>query len=96
MIKCQTTWGDLFNLTVYSLSSRKVRTAAYRQELMQMPWRRAAYWFTPHDILSLLSYAPQDSRDGVTHNRLDPPTSIMNVENALQACPWGSLVEAFS
>lgn len=38
----------------------------------------AAYCFAPHFFLSLLSYRTKDhqSRDGTTHNRLDPHTHI--------------------
>jgi hypothetical protein len=47
---------------------------------MQRPWRDAAYWLAPYDLLSLLSYRTQDQQpgDGTAHNRLDPPTSITN------------------
>jgi hypothetical protein len=42
------------------------------QELMQRPWRSAAYWLAPHGLLSLLSYRTPDyqARDGTTHNGL--------------------------
>jgi hypothetical protein len=33
-------------------------------ELMQKPWRGAAYWLAPHDLLSLLSYRTQDHQPG--------------------------------
>jgi len=33
---------------------------SHGQELMQRPWRGAAYWFTPHGLLSLPSYRTQD------------------------------------
>ena len=35
----------------------------------------AAYWLSPHGLLSLLSYKTQDhqSRDGPTHNALGSP-----------------------
>jgi len=32
-----------------------LRTGTSRQELMQRPWRNAAYWLAPHSLLSLLS-----------------------------------------
>jgi hypothetical protein len=31
------------------------RAGTWRQELMQRPWRSAAYWLAPHGLLSLLS-----------------------------------------
>ena len=53
----------------------KDRARAWRQKLMQRPWRGAAYWFAPHGLLSLLSYRTQDHqpRDGTTYNGLGPP-----------------------
>ena len=58
------------------------RAGSWRQELMQRPWRSAAYWFASHGLLSLLSY-----RIGTTYHGLGPPPSfslITNLENALQ------------
>jgi hypothetical protein len=48
------------------------------QELMQSPWRVAAYWLAPHGFLSLFSYRTEvyQPRDGFTHNGLGPPQSI--------------------
>jgi hypothetical protein len=59
-----------------SLLKEKVRTVIQaaqepgRQQLLQSPWRDAAYWLAPHDLLSLLSYTTQDfqPRNGDTHN----------------------------
>ena len=52
------------------------RIGTWRQELIQKPWRGAAYWLAPHGLLSLLSYRTQDHqpRDGPTHNGQNPPT----------------------
>ena len=62
----------------YSQKSSKPRT--WRQELVQRPWKGAAYWLTPRGLLSLLSYRTQDHqpRDGTTHNGLDLPPLITN------------------
>jgi hypothetical protein len=51
------------------------RAGTWRQELMQRPWRDAAYWLVSSGLLSLLSYRIQDyqPRDGPTHNGLGPP-----------------------
>ena len=51
------------------------RAGTRRQELMQRPWRVAAYWIASPVLLSLLSYRTQDSqlRDGDTHNRPSHP-----------------------
>ena len=56
------------------------RAGTWRQELMQKPWRGAAYWLAYHGLLSLLSYRTQDNqpRDGTTHHKLVPPLSITN------------------
>jgi hypothetical protein len=75
------------------------RTGTWRQELMQRPWRGAAYWLASPGLLSLLSYRTQDyqPRDGTTHNGLGPPSLITNWENAFQldfmeAFPQGRLL----
>ena len=46
------------------------RAGTWRPELMQSPWRGAAYWLAPHGLLSLLSYRTQDYQpsNGATHN----------------------------
>ena len=56
------------------------RAGTWRQELLQRPWRGAAYWLALPDLLSLLSYRIQDyqPRDGPTHNGLSPPPLIIN------------------
>ena len=48
------------------------RTGTWRQELMQRPWRGAAYWLALHGLLSLLSHRTQghQPRDGAIHNGL--------------------------
>jgi hypothetical protein len=45
------------------------KAGTWRQELMQRPWRDVVYWFTPHGLLSLLSYSPygHKPRDGTTY-----------------------------
>ena len=47
-----------------------------RQELMQRPWKDAAYWLTPHGLLSLLSYRTHghQPRDGPIY--IDGPSII--------------------
>ena len=50
------------------------RVGTSRQQLMQRPWRGAAYWLTPHGLLSLLPQGSQNHQpsDGTTHNGLGP------------------------
>ena len=36
------------------------KAGTWRQELMQRPWRGAAYWFASPGLLSLISYRTQD------------------------------------
>jgi hypothetical protein len=50
------------------------------QELMQRPWRGAAYWLASHGLLNLLLYRTQDHQpsDGPTHSGLDPLLSIIS------------------
>jgi hypothetical protein len=56
------------------------RVGTWRQELMQRPWRDAAYWLAPHGFLSLLSYGAQDHqpRNGPTHDGLGLSPLITN------------------
>jgi hypothetical protein len=64
------------------------RAGTWRQELMQRPWRDAAYW-----LASLLSYKPRTISPGMappTMGWVLPPL-ITNGENALQL----DLVAAF-
>jgi hypothetical protein len=53
---------------------------SWRQELMQKPWRGAAYWLASHGLLSLLSYRTQDhqSRDGTINYELGPSPLMTN------------------
>jgi hypothetical protein len=60
-----------FHITVHhqrksGLELKQVR----KQELMQRPWRDAAYWLASTGLLSLLFYRTQDYQpeDGTTHN----------------------------
>jgi hypothetical protein len=45
---------------------------------MQRPWRSAAYWLAPHDLILLLSYRTlnHQPRDCPTHSGLGPQPSI--------------------
>jgi hypothetical protein len=43
------------------------RAGTWRQELMQKPWRDAAYWLTLYGLLNLLSYRTQD-QPGMAHH----------------------------
>jgi hypothetical protein len=46
------------------------RAVPWRQELMQWPWRGAAYWLVHPDFLSLALYRTKDHlpRDGTINN----------------------------
>jgi hypothetical protein len=75
------TWGGkaLFSLIKGSQDRNSSRAGTWRQELMQTPWRGAAYWLASHNLFSLLSHRTQDNhqpRDDTTHNGLCPATSI--------------------
>ena len=54
------------------------RDGTWRKELMQRPWRGAAYWLASHGLLGLISYRTRNHqlRDGPTHDGLDSPQSI--------------------
>ena len=45
------------------------RAESWRQELMQRPWKGAAYWLVSPGLLSLLSSRTPDQqlRNGITH-----------------------------
>ena len=55
--------------------SKQVGT--WRQELMQRPWKGAAYWLAPHGFLSLLSYRSQDHSPGMAPSSHQSPTKKM-------------------
>ena len=61
--------STLLFITKGSQDRNSSRAGTWRQELMQRPWRGAAYWLTSSGLFSLLSYRTQDHqpRDGPTH-----------------------------
>jgi hypothetical protein len=46
------------------------REGILRQELMQRPWKGAAYWIASPSLLSLLSYRTQDYHPGMTSSTM--------------------------
>jgi len=72
-----------FHTLVPSLKEARTRnsnrTGTWRQELMQKPWKGAAYWLVHHGLLSLLCYRTQDHqpRDGTTHRELGPHYQLL-------------------
>lgn len=66
------------------------------QELMQKPWRSAAYHgLTPHCLISMLSYRKPGMLLPPAHNVLDPVTSITHFKNIQHACLQPNLMKAF-
>jgi hypothetical protein len=65
----------------------------WRQELMQRPWRGAAYWIASPGLISLFSCRTQDyhPRDNTTHNGLVPPLLIINGEICLTVGSHGGI-----
>jgi hypothetical protein len=62
----------------------------WRQELMQRPWKGAAYWLASHGLLCWLSYSNQDHqpRHGPIHKGLGPQLSITNKKMPLVGQCW--------
>jgi hypothetical protein len=62
--------STLLFITKVSQDRNSYRAGSWRQELLQRPWRDAAYWLASLGLLSLLSYRSQyyQPRDGTTHN----------------------------
>lgn len=48
------------------------------KQLEQIPWKEAAYWFTPSGLLGYLSYMVQAHlpKDSTAHRGVGPPISI--------------------
>jgi hypothetical protein len=71
----------------------KNRAGARRQELVQRPWRDAAYWLAPHGLLSLLSYRTQDHqpRGSTIHNWLGLLPSVTNLKKCYTAGSYGGI-----
>jgi hypothetical protein len=60
------------------------RAGTWRQELMQRPWRGAAYWVASPGLLSLLSYRTQDHQPRMAPPTRGLPLLTTNFENVLQ------------
>ena len=71
--------STLLFITTGSQDGNSHSVGTWRQELMQKPWKGAAYWLASPGLLSLLSYRIQDSqpRDGTTHNGPSHPWPLI-------------------
>jgi hypothetical protein len=71
--------STLLFITKGSQDRNSHRAGTWRQELMQSPWKGAAYWLASPGLLSLLFYRTQDyqPRDGTTHNGPSNPWSLI-------------------
>ena len=65
-------------ITEGSQGRNSSRVGTWRQELMQRPWRDAAYWLAHHGLLSQLSYRTQihQPRDETIHSGVSEPSPI--------------------
>ena len=72
-----------------SSSSRDIRVGTQGRKVEsgneQKPWRCAPYWLAPKGLLSLLSYATQDTQPsgGTAQNELGLPTATISQGNDL-------------
>lgn len=68
------------------------RTEAWRQELVQKPWRTTAYWLVLHCLLiwpSSPSTQDHQARSGTAQSELEPPISIISQEKCTTALATG-------
>lgn len=65
-------------------SEQKPRTAGTEEEAKE----KAAYWLAAYHLLSLISWQP-------VHKELDPLTSTINQENAIQSYQQDNITETF-
>ena len=77
-----------FQLTVYQGKSRqRLKAGSWRQELMQKPWRSAAYWLASRGFLSWLSDTVQGHLPrGWHHPQWTVPSHI---DQKPRKCPMG-------
>jgi len=57
-----------FHIAVSCQDRKSHRAGTWSQELMQSPWRSAAYWLALHGLLSLLSYRTQNYKPRGWHH----------------------------
>ena len=69
-------WISYPESTEESQGRNSNQAISWKQELLQMTWRDATYWFASQSLPNLLSYSTQDHQVG----------TITNFKNALQAC----------
>jgi hypothetical protein len=83
-----TWWGGLLHFTGHTWSLREVRNS--RQELMQRPWRSAAYWLVQSAFLHC--QGPPAQRGD--HSQLAGPTQVKKMPYRLAYRPvcWGSFL----
>lgn len=81
--KQRKTWGWKglrFYITVHhQRKDRNPNSArAWRQELIQRPWRGAAHGLAPHDLLNIFLIEPRATRPGWYHPQWAGPSRIKN------------------
>lgn len=90
--------NGLFQLTDFERSSREDRVGRRsRREPGGRNWKETLLTDLPSpNLLSLISYITQThlDRSSTSHRGLDPPTSVINQDNAPQTFPHSNLTEA--
>jgi hypothetical protein len=93
---CLAYTSTLLFITEGSQDRTSNRAGMLRQELMQRPWRNAAYWLASYGLLNLLSYNSQDKKPGVALSTIGWALPINHqLRKYPKGLPTANLMETF-